>query len=298
MLSIIVSSANAQNLTDLKSNISETIGCAYEILAYSNGKGTRGICEVYNQGIEEAAYEIVCFMHEDVQILTHNWGESVLRNFSENPSLGLLGVAGGDYKSLAPSSWFNFEARSDFPGKKHINLIQGFRHESKGAVHELNNPTGQKLVKAACVDGVWMCTRKSIAQAVKFDEKMLKGFHGYDTDFSIAVGQRHDVAVTFEVLMHHFSEGKSSKEWVKAQIAVHKKWSHVLPINLTDTSLARCMSYEKHFFRNFLAYAKSWGISRDDLKQIITSAKASPALGPFLYLKLNWFIRKISWKNP
>jgi hypothetical protein len=298
MLSIIVSSANAQYLADLKSNISETIGCAFEILAYPNGKGTSGICDVYNQGIEDAGYEIVCFMHEDIQILTQNWGENVLRIFSENPSLGLLGVAGGDYKSLAPSSWFNFEARSDFPGNKYINLIQGFQHGSSEPIYELSNPKGLKLAKVACVDGVWMCTRKSIVQAIKFDEKMLKGFHGYDIDFSIAVGQKHDVAVTFEVLMHHFSGGKSSKEWVKAQIAVHKKWSHILPINLTDASLAQCMSYEKHFFRNFLDYAKSWGISGSDLKQIITSAKASPALGLLLYLKLNWFIYKTSRKNP
>ncbi|HSF53019.1 MAG TPA: glycosyltransferase [Algoriphagus sp.] len=297
MLSIVISSANAEYLAGLKSNISETIGCPYEILAYPNERGARGICEVYNQGIEDAAYGIVCFMHEDIRILTPNWGEVVFRNFSENPSLGLLGVAGGDYKSLAPSSWFNFEARSDFPGKKYINLIQGFQDKSKEPIHELNNPRGQKLSKVACVDGVWMCTRKSIAQEIKFDEKLLKGFHGYDIDYSISVGQKHDVAVTFEVLMHHFSEGKSTKGWVEAQIAVHKKWSHLLPINLTGASLTQCMSHEKHFFRNFLNYAKSLGIPESGLKQIITSAKASPALGLVLYLKLQWFIHKISLKK-
>ena len=279
-------------MADLKINITETVGCVFEVLSYPNELGTKGICEVYNQGAKDARYGIVCFMHEDLKILTQDWGKIVWRYFVENPSLGLLGVAGGDYKSLAPSSWFNFEAPPDFPGKKYINLLQGYKSEGKPPVHEFSNPKAEKLSKVACVDGVWMCTRKSIAEEVRFDEQLLKGFHGYDIDYSIAVGRKHMVAVTFEVLLHHFSEGGSTLGWVTDQVSIHKKWSRNLPVNLTGSPLTKCFSYEKHFFRNFLLYAKSMGLSYDSLTQIIQAAKESPAMTTVMYLKLLWFVRK------
>ena len=297
MISIIISSANNNYLEAVKDSIAKTIGCEYEFLAYENAKGERGICEIYNQGADEARYDILCFMHEDIEYKTQDWGKIVLRIFSENPSLGLLGVAGGDYKSLAPSSWFNFEAPASFPGKKYVNLIQGFNSIYKEPVHEFCNPKDQKLAEVACVDGLWMCTKKTSFPSFKFDEKLLKGFHGYDIDYSIAVGQNYKVGVTFEILLHHFSEGGSTKEWVEAQAKIHKKWSSILPINVTGSPLRDCLPYEKHYFRNFLTYAKHMGLSQTSLQDIIYSARASSAMSLLLYLKLNWFIRKIYRKK-
>lgn len=297
MISIIICSANKQYLDAVNASIAKTIGIGYEILAYENAKGEHGICEIYNQGAAEARYDVLCFMHEDIEYKTQDWGKIVLRIFSENPSLGLLGVAGGDYKSLAPSSWFNFEAPAAFPGNKYINIIQGFKSIHKDPVHEFCNPKDQKLAKVACVDGLWMCTKKSISTTIKFDEKLLKGFHGYDIDYSIAVGQKYTVGVTSEVLLHHFSEGGSTKEWVEDQAKIHKKWSNVLPINLTGSPLRDCLPYEKHYFRNFLTYAKSMGLSQASLHDIIKSARASSAMSSLLYLKLQWFIHKLYRKN-
>ncbi|MDR7130093.1 hypothetical protein J2X69_002440 [Algoriphagus sp. 4150] len=211
MLSIIICSANKEYLTNLKVNISETVGCDFEILAYPNEKGTKGICEVYNQGIKEANYGLLCFMHEDIHIRTQNWGTRVFEIFSKTPSLGLLGVAGGDYKSLAPSSWYNFEAPANFAGKKYINLLQGYKLENKEPIHELNNPKGQQLSTVACVDGVWMCTRKSIAQEIKFDESRLKGFHGYDLDYSLAINNiGMEASVTYATLNNYIRNGSPS----------------------------------------------------------------------------------------
>lgn len=296
MISIIICSANERYLRDLRINLSETVGCTYEVLAYPNSDGKKGICEVYNQGAKEANFDLLCFVHEDVKILTQNWGNIVSGIFSENPALGLLGIAGGDYKSLAPSSWFNFEAPPEFPGKKYINLIQGYKFEDLGPQHDYSNPKNEELSRVACIDGVWMCTRKSIAKEFKFDEQMLKSFHGYDIDFSLAVAQKHAIAVTFEVLLHHYSEGGSTRGWVEDLAKVHKKWSRVLPINLTGEPNKACLHYEKYFFRNFLKYAKSLGVSYDSLTNMIQSAKASSEMGWVLYVKLRWFLYKRNYK--
>lgn len=295
MLSIIISSVNKEYISNLKTNIHDTIGCNYELLIYPNETGSKGICEIYNLGAAEAKYELLCYMHEDICMLTKNWGRRVVDHFSDDPNLGLLGIAGGDYKSLAPSSWFNFGAPDSFPGEKYINIIQGYKFDQKEPIHQLNNPRNDKKSQVACVDGVWLCTKKSIVQRIQFDEKLLKGFHGYDIDFSLAVGQQYTVAVTFEVLLHHFSEGKSSPEWVKDILKVHKKWINQLPVNLTGLPLKTCLRYEKNFFKNFLNYAQSLGMDQNKLREIIQVAKSSSQINNIQYLKLLWHLEKMKF---
>src|SRR5688572_480816 len=117
MISVIICSASSLLLNNIKKNIKDTIGVPFEILAYENSKVQRGISQIYNQGVTEANYEILCFVHEDVVFDSVGWGEEVLTAFNLNHKLGLLGVAGSSYKSLAPSGWQS----SDVPQK--INFI-------------------------------------------------------------------------------------------------------------------------------------------------------------------------------
>ncbi|WP_192350917.1 glycosyltransferase [Algoriphagus sp. Y33] len=293
MISIIICSANKPYLDAVKESIAKTIGCEYEILSYENAKGEHGICEIYNQGAAEARYDIVCFMHEDIEYKTQDWGKIVLRTFSENPSLGLLGVAGGDYKSLAPSSWFNFEAPAVFPGNKYVNLIQGFKSVHKEPVLEFCNPKDQKLAEVACVDGLWMCTKKSISTTLKFDEMLLKGFHGYDIDYSIAVGQKYTVGVTFDVLIHHLSEGKFEDLWLLEILKVHKKWSRILPINKVGLDKKEVIRLEKRLFKLFMVRLCEKGWSKKRMIDILWAARKSKIMSLSLFSSLLLFVAKV-----
>ena len=78
MISVIVCSIKPQFLEQLKLNIKKTIGVAYELLAYDNREGRRGICEVYNELAKCVRYEIICFAHEDILFETHGWGKILL----------------------------------------------------------------------------------------------------------------------------------------------------------------------------------------------------------------------------
>lgn len=287
MISIIICSANKKYLNEVKENIAKTIGCEYEFLAYENAKGERGICEIYNQGAAEASYNTLCFMHEDINYKTQDWGKIVLRILSENPSLGLLGIAGSDYKSLAPSSWSNFGPSEGFKGKLYMNLIQGFKFKEIESIRELRNPKNEKISKVACLDGVWMCTTKEVFRKVKFDESILQGFHGYDLDFSLAVNNLGmEVFVTHEILIHHFSEGKYDKVWFSNIKELHKKWSHILPINYANLSFDEIAVVEKRMFRQFFTKYIDDGYSKKEMIEILISSKRSRFMTKNLFTKL------------
>ena len=52
------------------------------------------------------------------------------------------------------------------------------------------NPFKEKRSSVATLDGVFLATRKEVWKEIQFDEKLIKGFHGYDLDFTLRAAQR------------------------------------------------------------------------------------------------------------
>lgn len=292
MISIIICSANEAELAHVSENIRKTVGVEYEIIAIDNRREPRGICAVYNEGAKRARFDLLCFMHEDIEMMTADWGARVLDIFDQNPQLGLLGIAGGGYKSLAPSSWYNYHLQEN--GGFYCNLVQGYRHTGREDTVEYRNPRNEPLSRVACIDGCWMCTRKEVVRRFPFDEKLLTGFHGYDLDFSIAVNQEYQVAVTFEVLLKHFSEGNFNQTWRTQMVKVHQKWPHLLPLNidgLPDSSLKRI---ERDAYEVFLqkAVEEEW-FSKWELARLIWTSRHSRVATLSFPYKLMLRLRKM-----
>lgn len=292
MISIIICSANEAELAQVSENIRKTVGVAYEIIAIDNRKKPRGICAVYNEGAKRARFDLLCFMHEDIEMMTADWGARILDIFDQNPQLGLLGIAGGGYKSLAPSSWYNYHLQEN--GGFYCNLVQGYRHTGREDTVEYRNPRNESLSRVACIDGCWMCTRKEVVRRFPFDEKLLTGFHGYDLDFSIAVNQEYQVAVTFEVLLKHFSEGNFNQTWRVQMVKVHQKWPHLLPLNIDgvpDSSLKRI---ERDAYEVFLqkAVEEEW-FSKWELARLIWTSRHSRVATLSFPYKLMLRLRKM-----
>lgn len=231
MISLIICSREEKLLIQVRETIAKTIGLPHEIIAIDNSAGKHSIFEAYNQGIALSKYDVLCFMHEDISFDTPNWGQVVLDTFAAHPKLGLLGVAGSTYKPLVPSGWSHGLAtqRTTF-----MHLVQHYKQGGSELFH--NNPTGKPFAKVVSVDGVWFCTTKAVVSQIKFDAATFKGFHCYDVDFSLSVGQRFEVGVTFDILIHHFSEGSLNDSWFTETLKLHKKWRATLPINLAGLS--------------------------------------------------------------
>ncbi|HMG10167.1 MAG TPA: glycosyltransferase [Mucilaginibacter sp.] len=247
MISVIICSANKTLLNQVSENIAATIGVPYEIIATDNSSGERGICSVYNKGILQAKYDMLCFMHEDVLMKTDNWGQKAVSLFNNDPQLGLIGIAGSSYKPLTPSGW-----GGDGVNTTYTNLMQSFKYKKRKTKHIYRNPNNEMLSKVACVDGVWLCTTKNVAKEFMFDEVTFKGFHGYDIDFSLSIGLKYTVAVTYEVLLDHFSEGFYDKIWMKENLILHDKWNKYLPVNVEPLTPKQVIYVEKTTFKNFI----------------------------------------------
>lgn len=231
MISIIICSINKAALQKVKENITNTIGVPFEIIAIENSIDSLGICTVYNKGATQAQYDIFCFMHEDIFFETIGWGHKVIAHLKPL-SVGLIGLAGGCIKSWVPSSWSSLIYASE------INYIQHFKNGGRQEkIYRTNTLEDDAVIKkVVCIDGFWMCTRRDVFTKYTFDDKTFTGFHGYDIDFSLQVFTGYEVAVIFDILVHHYSEGSFDKAWIENAILVSDKWEKKLPMSVKEVS--------------------------------------------------------------
>ncbi|HMH20594.1 MAG TPA: glycosyltransferase [Puia sp.] len=223
MLSIVICSVNPGYLADVTENIRLTIGIEFELLVWDNRQAKNGLCEVYNRMAGKARFPYICFLHEDILFTTKDWGLALTELFKSKPRAGVIGIAGGKYKSRTYSGWYTGQTDLDF-----INIT----HRIGGRDIKMTQPTtgspGEHQV--VCVDGVLIgCTRQAW-EAVRFDEKVLKGFHFYDIDFSLRAAQKYEVWVTMNIDLIHITKGGDyGDNWVKEAIHYHKNRKGSLP---------------------------------------------------------------------
>jgi hypothetical protein len=285
MISVIISSVHSEYLKKVSNNIENTIGVPHELLTFDNSSGDKGLCEIYNLGIDKAQYDILCFMHEDVEIKTKDWGKIVADHFASTADLGLLGIAGSTYKTLTPTGW-----HSAGSGTSRANFIQSHKRTGTRPVHHYANPNNEEIAQVACLDGVWLCTTKKIASEFKFDNITFKRFHGYDLDFSLAVGQKYKVAVTYNILLDHFSEGSYDSSWLEETLKLHTKWSGILPVNVGRTSLETTIKIEKRVFKTLIRQLRQFNYPIKIVLTVLANSRKYFRIKPLLVTKLKYYI--------
>lgn len=227
MISVIICSTRHTTRPELVDNIRQTIGTQYEIVHIDNSAGQYGICQAYNVGVERAKGDILCFMHEDVEFHSMDWGKLVEHYFANN-EIGMLGVAGS---RLVP-------ARSDwrFIDLRYLVLrhIQGITSPSGFYFVKPQDwePTGH-LHQVAILDGVWFCIPRDLFRSIRFDQETFPSFHLYDSDISMQVNHLgKKLYVCDDVILEHFSEGTFSESFSTGLDGFLRKWASVLPLVL------------------------------------------------------------------
>jgi len=287
MISVIICSADAKMLAAVSDKIAETIGVPYELIAFDNREENLGVCHVYNQGIKRAKYPLLCFMHEDIIIHTEGWGKNVSNTFNKFPKLGILGVAGSYYKTLSPSGWLGQGMDTECS-----NLIQEYKFRDESPNRNYKNPNNTAIAEVACVDGLWFCVPKAIAAKYKFDEETFTGFHCYDIDFSLTVGADYKVAVTYEVLLTHLSEGNFDRTWLDETMKLHKKWDAQLPVNRGTLEKRQSQQIEKVTYKRFLDQLVAFKIPLHKAFKFVWNNAFRRKLNFSLFLKLNYYTLK------
>lgn len=283
MLSIIISSVCPDQLTLIKSNIESTVGIPYEVIVIDNSNGQMGLCEAYNLGAKNAKFDFLCFMHEDISLKTHQWGKKIIGHFEKDEGLGLIGVVGSSYKSSVFSGWAPYGATPKTID--YANLIQSFKYQCTPSYHYYSNPNNVTIQEVAVLDGVWLCTKKKIIEKYPFDEVTFKRFHCYDLDISLSISQEYKVAVIFDILLEHLSEGKFEREWADATFALHKKWRGYLPLNKDGLTRKEILFTEKKFFRHGVSELTKMKYSRWEILKALNNSNVKK-LNFLLYIKL------------
>lgn len=272
MLSLIVCSVNPLLLENMKQSAATTVGVEHEWLVFDNRADNLGICEVYNQLALQAVHPYIVFLHEDLILKTKDWGKYLLEVFNSDDTIGLIGVAGSDYKSRFMSGWY-----SGGSGKDYFNIIH--RLAEKDKVLYFPEKWEKNEVEVVCIDGVFMACPKSVWSSKRFDQDLLKGFHFYDIDFSLRVAASKKVWVSNQIALVHLTVGGDfGDRWIEQAFIFHEEKKRLLPYELEKR-----MDRDEHLLIEYwLDWLKDQPISFSNRLRWIKKQK--------LYLKLKlWY---------
>lgn len=224
MVSVVICSISKDLAEQVKKNIDATIGLPWQFIAIDNSQLKKGITYVYNLGAGQAVHDIICFVHEDVLFQTPAWGRIIVNYFAADKRLGLVGIAGGKYKSRTVSGWWTGLSASDC-----CNVLFPDANDRTGRVYTNPDPS-VTLQEVVTLDGVFLCARKEAWNKTPFDEDIITGFHFYDISFSFAVSANYKVAVTYEIDILHLKRfGDHDDEWLGYAFNWHNRHAPELP---------------------------------------------------------------------
>lgn len=282
MISIIICSIRKELRAQVKENISATIGLEdYEVIVIENEITNYPIAKAYNIAAKQAKYPFLCFVHEDILFHTNNWGALLIKHF-ETTNARLIGMLGCTVKTKSPGSVYIYESHFN-----RQNQLQ--RYPGKKVVHCYENPLQEQVSEVCILDGLFIAATKKAWEETQFSEDYLKGFHGYDIDFSLKNAVLGKVVVVYDILLEHFSFGSFSKEWVKTQLLLTKKWNKQLPfsagkLRVDDSNLA-----EERNMKEFLKILISTDYDKKVLLKFFIKFFISAPLHPLNF----FFIRQI-----
>ncbi|WP_242674649.1 glycosyltransferase [Phytopseudomonas daroniae] len=267
---MIICSISPARLERVSASIAQTIGLAHEIVVIDNRERGLGLCAAYNEGAQRAIYPILCFVHEDVEFLTGDWGVRVLEHFDDDARLGLIGVAGGRYKAAVPSGWST--------GMRQDICMNVYHGADKGSMWRMYyRPEDAERIEVVAIDGVWMCTRRSVWHETPFDERV-DGFHFYDVDFSLRVAINHTVSVIFDIDLLHYSMGNFGADWATKALSYYSSAPVELPFYIGSLTAAEIRQRE-------VAATRYW-------LRILRKAHFSP------HLRWRWILASRAWRSP
>ncbi len=230
-ISIIICSKNKIALRKAKQNITDTIGCEFEIIHEDNSLNPISLSSMYNRLFPKANYDNIVFLHEDIEFVSTNWGHKIY-SLLENQQIGLVGLSGSTYKSIYPGVW-SASLQSTY---RFSNSENGFE----------KNKQNTSFYNVAVIDGCFMAGKKNIFEENNFDERLI-GFHGYDIDLSFRVVKKYSLVVAKAIDFIHFSNGHQNTDWIISSLYVHQKHINGLPKS-TET-----LSKEDALFSDYLS---------------------------------------------
>lgn len=250
MLSLIICSRAPRISCELEKNITQTIGCEFELVVIDNSQNRHSIFSAYNEGVKRALGDVLCFMHDDILYKTQDWGIKV-EQILKDEDIGVVGVM-GSYVMIKDYGYWNMMTpyvTGNVPG-----LYNNQDQSDVGCNYYYDDTCSNEV---AILDGVWLCMRKNIFQKISFDERLYSGFHFYDMDIcmqSLIAGYKN--IILRDVLILHKCYPKYNSAFDENMKTFHKKWASNLPqfrgeaIGLDDKKYSLlCLTARGEYYR-------------------------------------------------
>ncbi len=282
MISIIICSRSTSPSQSLKDNIENSIGVPHEVICIDNSTNKYGICEAYNLGIAQSKYQILCFMHDDIEYHTNNWGKAVSGHFKDE-QVAAIGVAGTPYFAYMPGPWWS-------TGNFYEHLLQSSQIAAEPVLK--SNIQKSKIAQVVAFDGVWFCIKKSVLDTIRFDDINFKDFHLYDMDICMQMhSQGLKMYCVSDVLIHHQSMGSVNGAWIENDLVFHEKWRKTLPVSCIAVDNNQSGRYEYKTLNAFIwiCFTNGWSnkkIYSYALKYLLEFKK-----GYFFYKTPGYFLK-------
>jgi GT2 family glycosyltransferase len=188
-------------------------------LRYHRNDTNAGLIRALNQGAGLATGDVVCFLHNDTELREPAWLERLTAAVGEGDTVGLAGLYGVR------------------------RLRRDGRYVGRTIVHCLEGGPGlpAPMVEVAAVDGVCLCLRRALLEALGGFDEGYGFFHGYDRELSFAVRERGLRCVVVDAPFVHRGGGTRTGERAPVAAALDleqrrralarfaKKWQHRLP---------------------------------------------------------------------
>ena len=243
LISLIICARTKAISPALQANIDATIGVGYELVVIDNSANRYSIFEAYNIGVSKSTFPYLCFMHDDIEYHTQNWGQKTLGYF-EDEKTGAIGMAGSPYAPAMPGSWW---------GNGLVNEYILPVSDSNAGPRIKTTGTAGRFSEVVTLDGIWMCIRKSIFSKIAFDEKNYRGFHFYDVDIAIQINRLgYKLYCAFDVLISHYSVGNMNQNWIDNALVFNTKWRGDLPISCIPLTYAQKCEAELKTLQEFI----------------------------------------------
>ena len=202
-----------------------TAGEEIEIKFYHNSDG-KPLTSAYNHALMTNEGDYFLFMHDDIEFLKPNWATELLRLFKDNPSYGIIGVAGSsEYKSMAEKehgAWWRY---------KNIYGQVLHRHEGKTWLTTFSPLLKKDLQEVVVIDGLFIAVDKRKITKM-FDEDFT--FDHYDTSFCISnfLDGKAKIGVTTNIRIAHNSIGQMRPNWEEALVKLNDKYGNKFPLRV------------------------------------------------------------------
>ncbi|MEO8485108.1 MAG: glycosyltransferase [Betaproteobacteria bacterium] len=211
MLSFVICSVDAAKFAGVTHSLERCLdGAPHEIVGVHDA---RSLCEGWARGLARARGAIVVFCHDDIEVHAERLARTLARHLER---FDIVGVAGT--RRCVGMDWSE----------------AGIEHAQGAVVHDRGehpefcfygaDGDGEAAPGMQAMDGVFLATRRDVAESIGFDAHTFDGWHGYDADFTFRAHlARFRLGVALDLPVVHASAGRRDDARMRYQLRFAEK---------------------------------------------------------------------------